>query len=94
MQPLGVSTNIVTRYGKGGQLGLPMDSVQQMGAGIILEQFRWDKIEHPCGNYDWLFYDELVLEAKKHNLKIIAQLGYNNTLCGPGQVTQTRTRPR
>ena len=93
VQPLGVSTNIVTRYGKGGQLGLPMDAVQRMGAGIILEQFRWDKIEHPCGTWDWGFYDELVLEAKKHNLKIIAQLGYNNTLCAPGQVTQAPSTP-
>lgn len=67
VQPVGVSTNVVTRYGLPRQLNKPLDLVQRMGAGYIVEQLRWDKVEPPCGQWDWLFYDELAQEAAKRN---------------------------
>ncbi|HEY8292946.1 MAG TPA: hypothetical protein VIG44_10680, partial [Thermomicrobiales bacterium] len=41
IQKFGVVSNIATRYAQLGHFKQPMDLLQRMGAGAILEQVRW-----------------------------------------------------
>jgi hypothetical protein len=86
IQNFGVVSNIATRYAQLGHFKQPMDLLQRMGAGAILEQVRWDYVEQPkCGQYSWDYYDELTKEARAHNIEITGQLAYNNVQCQVGQ---------
>lgn len=86
IQKFGVVSNIATRFGRLGHFKEPMDLLQQVGAGVISEQIRWDYIEQPkCGQYSWDYYDELTKEARAHNIEIMGQLAYNNVQCQVGQ---------
>ncbi len=85
----GVVTHIATRYGIYGQQSGPMDIAAGTGAGWIREEIRWDWVEHPLGNYDWGFTDEMVQDARGRNLEILGLLGYNNSAQTAGTVNFT-----
>jgi len=82
----GVVTHIATRFGIYGQQNGPMDLAAGTGAGWIREEIRWDWVEHPLGNYDWGFTDEMVQDARGRNLEILGLLGYNNSAQTAGTV--------
>jgi hypothetical protein len=82
----GVVTHIATRFGIYGQENGPMDIVAGTGAGWIREEIRWDWIEHPLGNWDWGFTDEMVRDARSHGLHVLGLLGYNNAAQTAGTV--------
>ncbi|MCA1670586.1 MAG: hypothetical protein LC793_25035, partial [Thermomicrobia bacterium] len=85
----GVVTHIATRFGIYGQQSGPMDLAAGTGAGWIREEIRWDWVEHPLGNYDWGFTDEMVQDARGRNLQILGLLGYNNSAQTAGVVNFT-----
>src|SRR4051794_37127754 len=60
----GVVTHIATRFGIYGQQNGPMDMARGTGAGWIREEIRWDWVEHPLGQWDWGFTDEMVQDAR------------------------------
>ena len=82
----GVVTHIATRYGIYGQQSGPMDMASGTGAGWIREEIRWDWVEHPLGQWDWGFTDEMVQDARGRNLEILGLLGYNNSAQTAGTV--------
>ncbi|MGI8857895.1 MAG: glycosyl hydrolase [Thermomicrobiales bacterium] len=85
----GLDTHIATRFGIYGQQGGPMDMAQGTGAGWIREEIRWDWIQHPIGQWDWGFTDEMVQDAQSRNLNILGLLGYNNSAQNAGTVNFT-----
>jgi hypothetical protein len=85
----GLVTHIATRFGIYGQQNGPMDVATGTGAGWIREEIRWDWVEHPLGNWDWGFTDEMVQDARGRNLEILGVLGYNNSAQTMGQVNFT-----
>ena len=85
----GVVTHIATRYGIYGQQNGPMDMAAATGAGWIREEIRWDWVEHPIGQPDWGFTDEMVRDARAHGLEILGLLGYNNSAQTAGVVNYT-----
>ncbi len=82
----GVVTHIATRFGIYGQQSGPMDLASGTGAGWIREEIRWDWVEHPLGQWDWGFTDEMVQDARGRNLQILGVLGYNNSAQTAGTV--------
>ncbi len=82
----GVVTHIATRFGIYGQQNGPMDLASGTGAGWIREELRWDWVEHPLGQWDWGFTDEMVQDARGRNLQILGLLGYNNSAQTAGTV--------
>jgi hypothetical protein len=85
----GLVTHIATRFGVYGQQSGPMDVATGTGAGWIREEIRWDWVEHPLGNWDWGFSDEMVQDARGRNLQILGLLGYNNSAQTMGQTNFT-----
>ena len=85
----GVVTHIATRFGHYGQQNGPMDIASGTGAGWIREEIRWDWVEHPLGQWDWGFTDEMVQDARGRNLEILGLLGYNNQAQTAGQFAYT-----
>jgi hypothetical protein len=82
----GVVTHIATRFGIYGQQSGPMDMARGTGAGWIREEIRWDWVEHPLGQWDWGFTDEMVQDARGRGLDILGVLGYNNSAQQAGTV--------
>ena len=85
----GLVTHIATRFGIYGQQNGPMDVATGTGAGWIREEIRWDWVEHPLGNWDWGFTDEMVQDARGRGLEILGLLGYNNSAQTAGTVNFT-----
>jgi polysaccharide biosynthesis protein PslG len=85
----GVVTHIATRYGIYGQQNGPMTMAHGTGAGWIREEIRWDWVEHPLGQPDWGFTDEMVQDARGDGLDILGLLGYNNSAQTAGVVDYT-----
>jgi polysaccharide biosynthesis protein PslG len=85
----GLVTHIATRFGIYGQQNGPMDVAAGTGVGWIREEFRWDWVEHPLGNWDWGFTDEMVQDARGRNLEILGLLGYNNSAQTMGEANFT-----
>jgi polysaccharide biosynthesis protein PslG len=87
--PFGLDTHIATRFGIYGRQDGPMGMAQSTGAGWIREEVRWDWIQHPIGQWDWGFTDEMVQDARGRNLNILGLLGYNNSAQQAGTVNFT-----
>lgn len=53
-----------------------LDLVRQMGAGWIVELFPWAYIEPRPGELDWAHPDEVIRDANRQGLEIIARLDF------------------
>jgi polysaccharide biosynthesis protein PslG len=53
-----------------------LEMVRAMGAPWVVEYFPWGYIENQKGEFDWSHADDVVANANRQGIKLIARLGY------------------
>ncbi len=49
-----------------------LENIVELGANLIrIGDFAWDRFEPEEGRYDFAFFDEVILKAKQHGLKVL-----------------------
>ncbi len=72
---LGVHTRLTDEV-EPWKISRSLDLVRQMGAGWIVELFPWAYIEPRRGEFDWAHPDDVVREANRQGLEVIARLDF------------------
>ncbi len=60
-----------------------LDLIAAAGFKFIRMDFSWEVTEQKRGQYDWLDYDELVINLKKRGLRALFILDYSNGIYEP-----------
>lgn len=72
---LGVHTRLTDEV-EAWKIARTVDMVRQMGAGWIVELFPWAYIEPRRGEFDWTHPDEVIRDANRQGLEVIARLDF------------------